>query len=186
MELTVRRAAPSEAEALSAFMRRLFLAAYSHSADAPNVARHVGATFVPAQQALELADPALETLLAESAEGWVGCAQLRPASRPPVVLDAGAPAELRRFYIDAPWHGSGAAARLMQSVADRAAQAVADALWLYVWQQAPRAIRFYEKCGFRIAGTAVFMVGDRRNDDWVMWRPLAAGAPRQSSRSSGL
>ena len=50
-DLTVRRAAPAEAAALSAFMRRLFLAAYSHLADAANVARYVEATFLPEQQA---------------------------------------------------------------------------------------------------------------------------------------
>lgn len=177
-EVRVRRALPAESDALSAFMRRLFLAAYAHSADAANVARYVEATFVPEQQARELADPALVTLLAEDGDEWAGYAQLRPASRPQVVLAADAPAELWRFYLDPRWHGSGAAARLMQAIADRAAHAGADALWLYVWQQAPRAIRFYEKCGFRIAGTAVFMVGDRRNDDWVMWRPLPAGTPR--------
>ncbi|HET9482523.1 MAG TPA: GNAT family N-acetyltransferase, partial [Xanthomonadales bacterium] len=120
-ELTVRRAGPAEAAALSAFMRRLFLAAYAHSADAANVARYVEATFVPRQQARELADPGLETLLAETADGWAGYAQLRPASRPQVALGAESPAELWRFYLDPRWHGSGAAARLMQSVTDRAA-----------------------------------------------------------------
>jgi ribosomal protein S18 acetylase RimI-like enzyme len=48
----------------------------------------------------------------------------------------------------------------------------ARSLFLSVWQEQPQAIRFYEKEGFRIAGTLVFDVGDDPKDDWLMVRAL--------------
>ena len=48
----------------------------------------------------------------------------------------------------------------------------ADALWLLVYQDNARAIAFYEKSGFRRAGTAQFRLGRRVDDDWVMVRSV--------------
>ncbi|MEQ1692392.1 MAG: GNAT family N-acetyltransferase, partial [Gemmatimonas sp.] len=54
----------------------------------------------------------------------------------------------------------------------------ARTLWLGVWEQNPRAIRFYEKCGFVDVGSAVFHMGTEVQHDRVMARPIGpASAP---------
>ena len=158
--------------ALTAAMRRLFVASYAHSADAANVERFCATHYQPALQAGEIADPGLATLIVEDGGEWAGYAQLRYASPSPVAIPVQRPGELKRIYFDPRWHGRGIAPALMADVKRRARERGADALWLYVWQQAPRAIGFYEKSGFRICGTSVFMVGTHATDDWVMWCPL--------------
>lgn len=174
----IRIARAQDAPALSELMRRLFLQAYAHSADPANVARLLDTNFGADVQRAELEDPGMTTLLVEERGALQGYAQLRYRAQPPVPLDAVEPAQLSRIYLDLSLHGRGTAPALVHDVAARAGASGADALWLCVWKQAPRAIRFYEKCGFAAAGTTVFMVGEHATDDWVMSRRLAPGRAR--------
>ena len=176
MPCTLREAAPADAAPLAALMRRLFVASYAHSADPANLERFLDRTYGEAQQRRELADPGLATIVAESDAGWLGYLQVRVVSPCPAAIDARAPAELVRIYVESSSHGRGVGAALMEEAVRRAREAGADALWLYAWQRAPRAIAFYRRCGFRIVGTSVFTVGEHPTDDWIMARPLAAGA----------
>ena len=48
-------------------------------------------------------------------------------------------------------------------------------MWLGVWQRNPRAVRFYEKCGFRRVAEATFVLGTDVQTDWVMARDAASG-----------
>ena len=57
---------------------------------------------------------------------------------------------------------------------DDAARWGGDALWLSVWQENARGIAFYRKCGFEVAGTQPFVVGEDVQRDWIMWRPVIA------------
>jgi ribosomal protein S18 acetylase RimI-like enzyme len=41
-------------------------------------------------------------------------------------------------------------------------------LWLGVWERNPRAIAFYQKCGFRDVGSHDFWFGNDRQTDRVM------------------
>ena len=181
----LREARREDAAVLAALMRRLFVASYAHSADAANLARFLELSYGDAQQARELADAGLATLVAEEAGNPIGFMQVRPRSPCPARIASRAPAELVRIYVDSRVHGRGVGPALMAEAVRRASEAGADALWLYAWQRAERALAFYRKFGFRIVGTSVFMVGDKPTDDWVMARALESGAA-QSTPSSGL
>jgi ribosomal protein S18 acetylase RimI-like enzyme len=43
-----------------------------------------------------------------------------------------------------------------------------NALWLCVWSQNQRAIQFYRKFGFEKFGDFTFMLGNDKQDDWLM------------------
>ena len=47
-----------------------------------------------------------------------------------------------------------------------------DVMWLGVWEYNPRAQRFYEKNGFRIVGSHVFVLGEDPQTDLLMQREL--------------
>jgi ribosomal protein S18 acetylase RimI-like enzyme len=80
--------------------------------------------------------------------------------------------EIGRFYVDVDFQGRGIAQAMMAETRRLARAHGGASLWLSVWQEQPQAIRFYEKEGFRIAGTLVFDVGDDPKDDWLMVRAL--------------
>lgn len=179
----IRLAQARDAPELVELMRRLFVQAYGHTADPENIRRLLDGSYREDLQLREITDASMATLLVADGACLSGYAQLRYRAPPPATLPGSRAAQLCRIYLDANLHGTGTARLLMDEVVKRAGESGADAIWLTVWQQASRAIHFYEKSGFRIAGTTVFMVGELATDDWVMWRPLATG---YSGPSSGL
>ena len=76
--------------------------------------------------------------------------------------------ELRKFYIEAAYHGRGVAHALMKEVLAIAANERDATLWLSVFSGNERAISFYKKCGFRIVGTQDFIVGADCQQDYLM------------------
>ena len=112
-------------------------------------------------QRAELRDPEMITLVDDENGELVAFAQVR---------SDGDAMEIWRFYVDAPHHGRGLAQRLMQAVEALARERGTKRLWLGVWEHNARAIRFYEKCGFRRTGSKPFLVGSDLQTDNVMER----------------
>jgi GNAT superfamily N-acetyltransferase len=167
----IRRADARDTAAVAAFLRDNFLLAYGHCSTPENVRKHVAVAFGTERIGAELDERELLTLVADDADGGVAAvSQLAFASKTPACVAPPA-VEVRRFYVAPAWHGTGLADALMaQSIALAAPRG--KALWLSVWEEAPRAVGFYRRSGFAVAGTTLFVVGDDPKDDWVMARPL--------------
>jgi diamine N-acetyltransferase len=174
-EPRVRALALADADALSAFAERLFRETYTDAYDPADIDDYVSQAFSPRQQAIELAEQGGRVLVIEDSQnGLLGFAHLRQTT-PPAALAGRSAVEISRFYVDRPWHGRGIARVLMSACVAEARSRGSDALWLQVYQSNDRAIAFYEKSGFRKSGTAIFRLGRRVDDDWVMVR-LVAGS----------
>jgi len=170
----IRRAGAGDAAALAAFAERTFVNTYGAYNTAADMAAYVAGAFGAALQARELADPGLVTLVVVDGGGALaGYAQLRCPGPAPACVAGAAPAELCRFYVDAPWQGRGLAPRLMDAVREAAAALGAASLWLAVWERNARARSFYAKCGFHEAGAAEFLLGTDRQVDRVLSRSVA-------------
>jgi len=167
----IRRADARDAADVADFLRVNFLIAYGNCSTPENVRLHVERAFDLVRIAAELAAPEYVTLVARAGDSPVAAvAQLAFASATPACVAAPA-VEIRRFYVAPDWHGSGLADVLMsQSIA--LATPRGPALWLSVWEEAPRAVGFYRRWGFAVAGRTTFLVGDDAKDDWVMARAL--------------
>lgn len=177
--MLVRPALPVEAQDLAVLGRRLWRETYAGLIPESNLELHLAETFGLPQQAAELADPACRTLVIEGESALAGYALLK--ARAPDPAHPGFhfvnPLEVARFYVDAYLHGRGAAQALMAAALDHAVAAGHDGVWLQVWEQNPRAIRFYAKAGFADAGEATYRVGrqvdrDRMLVHDLMVRPL--------------
>lgn len=172
--LHIRRAVAADAAVLAPLMAEWFLAAYSHASDAANTGAFLAANFDRAMQAAEIANPDIVTLIAQNGGEMAGYAQVRFATHAPDCVTGTGACELGRFYFAPAHQGRGGAAVLMDAVRAAARERGRHWLWLLVWQEAPQAIRFYEKQGFAKTGTAVFLVGEDRKADWVMRAPVDA------------
>lgn len=168
--VTIRQARLVDAASLARLGARLFTETYGPTHPEPELGPYLARAFGEETVRRALARPDTRLLLADDASGGaVGYAWLQevdPADatpRPP-----GRGLEIQRFYVDRHWHGRGVARALMAECRREAGRRGAGYLWLQVWQQAPWAIRFYEKEGFRIAGRTIFPWGERQDEDWVM------------------
>ncbi|HEX4844941.1 MAG TPA: GNAT family N-acetyltransferase [Geothrix sp.] len=177
--MLIRPALSTEAQDLAVLGRRLWRETYTGLIPESNLAMHLTETFGSVQQAAELADPACRILVIEHDGALLGYALLRaggPDPEPPSFHFV-KPLEVARFYVDASLHGQGAAQQLMAAALDHAASAGHDGVWLQVWEQNPRAIRFYAKAGFIDAGDATYRIGNQVDRDrllvhGLMVRPL--------------
>ena len=171
MTVHIRPGASGDAARLAEFGARTFGETFGAENTAENMAAYVAHAYGEAQQAAELADPTVVTLIAEEGPAMAGYAQLRGGNAPPCVAGP-APIELWRFYVDRPWQGRGVAVALMSATLEVAAARGAGTLWLSVWERNPRARAFYRKAGFVDVGAAEFVLGHDRQTDRVMVRSI--------------
>lgn len=170
---TLRRATPSDATALAALAERTFRDTFEAQNDPADMALHCRTTYGEALQRAELLDARRVTLVCETEGRLVAFAQLRWEAAP-VALPTQRPGEIQRFYLDQAWHGRGLAQELMRACLETLAQGGADLAWLGVWESNPRALAFYRKTGFEVAGHHVFPLGTDLQRDLIMARPLLA------------
>jgi len=181
----IRRAEVADAAALAELAARIFTDTFAADTRPDDLAEFLARSYGVRQQTAELADPGVVTLVADvadvadAADGGGRLAAYAQVRRrePPACVKGEEPVELWRFYVDRRWHGSGLAHRLMAAVEDVALDLGGRTLWLSVWERNPRAIRFYEKHGFRDMGAEPFWVGSDCQTDRILAAEIARPAP---------
>jgi ribosomal protein S18 acetylase RimI-like enzyme len=126
-------------------------------ADAPvlhEVAIAAGLATSPEAFARDLADPGTVLFVAEAEAGPVGFLALRTAP-PPACVQARAPLQLWRLYLRPEFHGKGVARLLAGRALVHAHARGHDVVWLGMAPGNERALGFYGKCGFQVAGMAI-------------------------------
>ena len=91
----------------------------------------------------------------------------------PECVTGPAPLQIRRFYIDQAWKGTGVAQQLMAAVDVEARRRGRKTIWLLAWFRNFRAHAFYRKCGFEQVGIAPYLFGNTMEQDVAMARPTA-------------
>jgi len=76
--------------------------------------------------------------------------------------------EIERIYVLNDFQGTGVAKLLFDKALEIAKSKMLDFLWLGVWDENPKAIRFYEKNGFVAFDKHVFKLGQAVQTDRMM------------------
>jgi ribosomal protein S18 acetylase RimI-like enzyme len=173
---TIRTATADDAGALAALAAVTFPLACPPSSSPEDIAAHLAGTLSEQHFERYLADPDITILVLDSGQRLDGYSLLvnRPAADPDVAaaLTIVPSVELSKCYVHPEHHGLGAAAELMHASLQAAAAAGGAAAWLGVNSQNARAIRFYEKSGFRKVGTKSFTLGSTVEHDFVLERAV--------------
>ena len=167
--VSIRRAEPADAGPLAEFAARIFDETFGPDNRPEDMAAHLANRFGVRQQTEEILNPDVVTLLAEDGEHrLIAFTQVTSIHQHPDCVTGPAPVEIGRFYVDRPWQGRGLAQRLMAAALDAARSLGGETVWLTVWEHNPRAIAFYEKCGFRDVRSQPFQLGSDLQTDRVM------------------
>jgi ribosomal protein S18 acetylase RimI-like enzyme len=168
----VRRAAAEDAAALALVASATLLDAFAGILSGADLVAHCARHNTPEKFAVWASDPASVVTLAEAANGGapLGYTVL---TTPDLPVEVGADdIELKRIYMLSRLHGSGLGAELMErALADARAMGKRRVL-LGVYGGNARARAFYERQGFREAGTRRFLVGETWHDDLVYARAI--------------
>ncbi len=170
--VSIRPCGPEDAAALSLIGGATFLETFAHDIDGADILAHCQGPHGVSTYAKYLADAESRCWLAEIAETGspIGYQLLTTPDLPIDILPGDI--ELKRIYIFSNFHGGGLARRLMDTAIAEARAMGKKRLLLGVYAENPRAIAFYTKMGFEMAGERWFTVGRREFYDKVMARAL--------------
>ena len=173
---SIRKATADYAGRLAELAAVTFPLACPPSSSPEDIAAHLANTLSEGHFRLYLADPDVTVVVIDVDGALRGYSLLvnRPAQDPDVAaaLTLAPSVELSKCYVHPEHHGLGAAAELMHATLQAAASAGGAGVWLGVNSQNARAIRFYEKSGFRKVGSKSFRLGTTVEHDFVLERAL--------------
>jgi diamine N-acetyltransferase len=170
-ELTIRRAGAEDAKLLSALGTVTFYEAYFEQDTAEDMAGYLAEAFSIGALEAELADPKATFYIAFLGGSGVGYAKLLRGSTAEG-LTGEKPIELKRIYLVERVWGTGAGTQLLEHCMAAARAEGHDTIWLGVWEENKRGIRFYRKHGFEKVGTITFPYGNTVGINQVMERRL--------------
>lgn len=88
---------------------------------------------------------------------------------PHQLVDTQAVTKLSRLYVLNQYFNHKLGQPLLHKAIEISKAAGDRGMWLNVWKENPRAIRFYEKQGFKIVGESLFVLTETHaNPNWVM------------------
>jgi diamine N-acetyltransferase len=173
INLKIRRGKIADAETLARLALQIFNDTFAgNPLNKPeDMQAYSAEAFSPETTRSELADKNLIFFIAEVDDRMIGYAKLKEHSSENCVYDED-PIELSRLYVLKDFHGQGIAEKLMNECFDIARSKNYRTMWLGVWEYNFRAQKFYEKLGFRQAGSHIFQLGSDPQTDWVMERKI--------------
>jgi len=169
----IRRATPSDADALSALSRTCFTQTFKHLYDPADLEAFLDEAYAPDILRAQLEDPNRATwLLFEDAtdEAPIGYATACPANLPHPDVAPG-DGELQRLYILQGHQGGGRGTLLLNTALEWLGRGGPRTLWIGVWSENYGAQRLYARHGFEIVGEYSFMVGDHADRELITRRP---------------
>ena len=148
-----------EADQLQKIARQTFSEAFSIGNTGANMEKYLDEGFSLEKLSSELEDNNSAFYFATLEEKIIGYLKLNFGPSQTDLKDDRA-LEIERIYVLKEFHGKKVGQLLYDKAIQIARQANADYVWLGVWEQNPRAIRFYKKNGFVEFDKHIFKLGD--------------------------
>ncbi|MEZ5428203.1 MAG: GNAT family N-acetyltransferase [Pyrinomonadaceae bacterium] len=167
LQLTIRYADLSDARLISGLGATTFYETYFEQDEPGDLADYLAENFNPKQMEKELADPDSTFMIAEVEGKAVGYAKLRENSRVDCIRDEKA-VELHRIYVLEKMSGRGIGGELIRECRAEARRKGFTSIWLGVWENNPKAQRFYRKQGFVKAGELRFRYGSKIETNYIL------------------
>lgn len=165
--LQIRQANLVDLAALQAIGRKTFAETFAANNSAENLVAYLEEGFSEEKQRAELQNENSQFYFAEIDGEVLGYLKVNYAEAQTEAQDPDA-LEIERIYVLKEYHGKQVGALLYEQALAIAKERKAPYIWLGVWEENPRAIRFYQKQGFFEFGEHIFQLGDDSQRDVLM------------------
>jgi len=170
--MELRYATIKDAKKLCQFARQAFYDSYAWYNDEQDMAAYLNGTFTIANIEEDIHNPQTKFILLWNNDELCGYVKLAWNNRPDVIHTGGKQLEIARLYAGKQFIGKGVGKLLMEASIDYAIQNNANCIWLDVWKENKRAIQFYTKWGFEIVNNWTFVLGNDKQDDYIMVKAI--------------
>ena len=167
LTLQIRQATISDLSNLQSIGRKTFAETFAEGNSAENLAAYLEEGFSEDKLEAELRNENSQFYFALQKEEVIGYLKVNWADAQSENQDPNA-LEIERIYVLQQYHGTQVGALLYQQALAIANAHKASYIWLGVWEENPRAIRFYQKQGFVEFGEHIFQLGDDAQRDVLM------------------
>ena len=169
--ITVIKLSNHDLPALVSISRETFRETFAKDNSPENMQQYLDENLSPEKLAAELNNKDSEFYFALEADKIIGYLKTNRGAAQTTAQDDSY-LEIERIYVLKDYHGKQAGQILFDKALSRARELGMTHIWLGVWEKNPRAIAFYSKNGFTVFDTHVFVLGDDRQTDILMKRPV--------------
>jgi ribosomal protein S18 acetylase RimI-like enzyme len=169
--LIIRPAALSDLGLVQQIGRETFYETFAQSNSENDMQKYLDESFHAEKIASELTNPDSHFFLAMEADTPIGYLKLNTGAAQTDIRDAAA-IEIERIYVKSDFHGKKVGQLLYEKALEVARDLRKEYIWLGVWEENPKAIRFYEKNGFVVFDKHIFVVGTDEQMDLLMKKTL--------------
>lgn len=166
-QLEIRKPTRDDIPELLELARVTFIQSHGHSASELDITNYINQTYSEEKLTEELNNPQNIYYLLYHNQDLVAYSKIvlnREVDNSDLPKNL---TKLERIYLLESHQGLGLAQKLFHFNIDVAKENKQAGIWLYTWKENKRAIRFYEKLGFKIVGEHDFRISDTHsNPNW--------------------
>ena len=165
--IEIKRVTLNDLSLLQEIGRRTFYETFSTSNTEENMRKYLDEGFAEERLMNEVDNEHSEFYFALLDETIIGYLKLNFGHSQTELQDNGS-LEIERIYVLQEYHGKKVGQILYEKAIQVAIERNVNYVWLGVWDENPRAIRFYEKNGFVKFDEHIFKLGDDEQTDIMM------------------
>ncbi len=170
-KLRIKVACTKDTASLSKLGETTFTQTYASYNNKKNFQKYLQESFSEDSTRKQLEDNGNFFLLAQLDHKSIGYAKLKENNKPfhDKTINA---VELERIYVLKEYQGGGVGKTLLDNCIAFAQLRKYPVMWLGVWEQNLKALKFYQKQGFVVFGSHKFNLGDEEQNDFLMKKDL--------------
>ena len=165
--IEIRKATVSDLETIQNISIHTFKETFAAVNTPENIANYVKENFNSEQLKNELNNANSQFYIAYSDSEAVGYLKINFGDAQTESINENA-LEVQRIYVLQKFHGKNIGQLLLDEVKKIAKSSGVDSVWLGVWEENHRALRFYTKNGFIVFDKHVFIMGNDEQTDLLM------------------
>ncbi|TDQ79225.1 GNAT family N-acetyltransferase [Sphingobacterium yanglingense] len=169
--IIIKKASLADIAQLQKIGRETFSETFSESNSAENMKKYLEEGFSISKLSEELSNEHAAFYFAMRDNQVIGYLKINLGASQTELQDSHS-LEIERIYVLAAYHGHKVGQLLFEKAMDIAHEKEVDYVWLGVWEENPRAIRFYLKNGFIEFDKHIFVLGDDRQTDIMMRKKI--------------
>ncbi len=170
-QIVIKEAGLQDVKTLAAIGRETFSETFAGSNTAGDMQKYLDTNFTEGKITAEVTNPDSLFFIVWADNEPVGYLKLNTGSAQTELQDNDG-LEIERIYVKSAYHGKKAGQALYQKAEEVARAKSRLFIWLGVWEENPKAIRFYEKNGFMAFGSHIFKMGEDEQTDIMMKKQL--------------
>lgn len=167
MNIDIKRASIADLEEIQKIGRLTFYETFADGNTAEDMQKYLDESFATEKVRNELNNSESEFYFAQFNEKVIGYLKINygEAQTEHKVNNA---MEIERIYVCKAFQGMKIGGLLYQKAIETAKRLKTDNVWLGVWENNPKAIKFYSKLGFEVFDKHVFVLGTDVQTDLLM------------------